>query len=89
MVAGFGGTGMFNLIFATSRPTVIVLNQESYDARNEDLISGLLGCDLHYFWSAADQDHPPGEFSYSAFQSGWEFDFGRNESALRALLAGL
>ncbi|WP_181310470.1 glycosyltransferase family 61 protein [Nocardioides campestrisoli] len=89
VVAGFGGTGMFNLIFATSRPTVIVLNQESYDARNEDLISGVLGCDLHYFWSAADQSHPPGEFSYSAFQSGWEFDFDRNEAALRGLLAGL
>lgn len=89
VVAGFGGTGMFNLVHAANRPVVIVLNQESYDARNEDLITGLRGCDLHYFWSAADRSHPDDGFSYRAFQSEWAFDFERNGAPLRRLLADL
>ena len=89
VVAGFGGTGLFNLVFSTRAPTVIVLNHDSYDARNEHVITAVLGSDVHYFWSRADISHPEGRFSKHAFRSSWEFDMQANAPALRDLLASL
>lgn len=89
VVAGFGGSGLFSLMYAEKQPTVIVLNQESYDARNEHLFATVLGCDAHYFWSAPDIAQPAGGWSYEAFQSTWEFDFERNRADLERLLKSL
>jgi capsular polysaccharide biosynthesis protein len=89
VVAGFSGSGMFNLLYARRRPTVIVLAHTSYTARNEHLIAMVKGCPIHYYWSAADRDHPAGGFAMGAFMSGWAFDFERNGAALDELLSGL
>jgi capsular polysaccharide biosynthesis protein len=89
VIAGFGGSAMFNLTYAQKAETFIVLNHESYTHRNEHLFTSLLGGDVHYFWSPADVAHPPGGFSKRAFQSAWEFDFDRNGAELERLLRSL
>jgi capsular polysaccharide biosynthesis protein len=89
VVAGFGGAGMFNLAYARSVETVIVLNQWSYQARNEHLFAAAHGAELHCFWSRPNQEHPEGGFSYHAHQSRWAFDFRTNGPPLRRLLDGL
>ncbi len=89
VVAGFGGTGLFNLIFAAHGPPVVVLNQAAYDARNEELITAARGSDLHYFWSAPDLPQPARGFDYAAFQSPWTFDLAQHRVPLRDLLASL
>ena len=89
VVAGFGGTGLFNLMFSTRSPRVIVLNHDAYDARNEHVITAVLGSDIHYFWSRADISHPEGRFSKHAFRSSWEFDMEANRAALVDLLDSL
>jgi len=89
VVAGFGGAGMFNLAYARSVETVIVLDQWAYQARNEHLFATVHGANLHCFWSRPQRDHPPGGYSYPAHQSRWRFDFDRNGPQLRTLLHGL
>lgn len=89
VVGGFGGTGMFNLIFATQSPTVVFLGHSAYDARNEELITAVRGCDIHYLWSEPDQQQPADGFDYKAFQSSWTFDLTRHGSVLRDLLHSL
>ncbi|GEP35844.1 hypothetical protein NSZ01_36120 [Nocardioides szechwanensis] len=86
VVAGFAGTGMFNLAYAHRAEHVIVLSQESYDARNEHLFAAVHGATIDYFFSPAEIAHPEGDWSYEAFQSPWSFDFDRLGSALEALL---
>ena len=89
VVAGFGGAGMFNLVYARALDTVIVLNQWAYEARNEHLFAAAHGARLHTFWSAPDVDHPPGRSTYTAHQSGWAFDMAHLEQPLNALLESL
>lgn len=88
VVAGFGGSGMFNLVYAQSVETVIVLDQWAYQARNEHLFAAIHGAELHCFWSRPNRDHPPGGFAYRAHQSPWAFDFDSNGRELRKLLEG-
>jgi len=89
VIAGFGGSAMFNLMFAKAVETTIVLNHESYTARNEHLFAALKGGNLHYFWSRADVDPSARGRSKAAERSAWDFDFARNGEALTKLLAGL
>lgn len=89
MIAGFGGTGLFNLVFAAQAPPVIVLNHSGYDARNEELITAARGSDVHTFWSDPDRPQPAGGFDYRAFQSSWTFDLDQHGDRLRDLLAEL
>jgi hypothetical protein len=67
----------------------VVLNHESYTARNEHLYAAVLGCTEHYFWSPADIAHPTNGWSADAYYSGWEFDFERNLDQLTRLLRSL
>ncbi|MFC4783170.1 glycosyltransferase 61 family protein [Nocardioides sp. MAHUQ-72] len=87
VVAGFGGSAMFNLMFAKSVETVVLLSHEAYTARNEHLYTSLTGGDVHYFWSRPDVEHPEGGWSQEAFTAAWEFDFGRNGDELAQVLA--
>jgi capsular polysaccharide biosynthesis protein len=89
VVAGFGGAGMFNLVYSHAVETVIVLNQWAYEARNEHLFAAVHGARLHSFWSPPHVDHPPGGSSYDAHQSGWTFDIEHLEQPLDALLESL
>ena len=86
VVAGLGGSGLFNTLFSQNLETLVVLNAEGYTARNEHLVSAVLGCDTHYFWSTPDTPHPAGGWTWDGYRSDWEFDFARNQEALVKLL---
>ena len=86
VIAGFGGSALFNLMFARRLSTLIVLAHEAYTARNEHLFTTLLGGDVHYFWSEPDIAHPSGGWDQRAFYSDWEFDFERNRAPLDELV---
>jgi capsular polysaccharide biosynthesis protein len=89
VVAGFGGSAMFNVLFSHGPRATILLNHEAYTARNEHLFAAVLGGELHYFWSTPDLPHPEGRWSQEAYYSPWEFDFDRNAGPLDDLLRGL
>ncbi|GAA4684529.1 glycosyltransferase family 61 protein [Nocardioides nanhaiensis] len=88
VVAGFGGTGMFNLAFARDVEQVVVLAHTAYDARNEHLMAAVHGVPVHYLWSEPDVPHPEGAWSYEAFQSPWTFGVDRHRATLARLLGG-
>ncbi|MEX0426278.1 DUF563 domain-containing protein [Nocardioides sp. DS6] len=85
-VAGFGGSGMFNIVYARGLEKLVVLNQEAYIARNEHMFCSLIGAEEHYLWSAPEVARPDGRFSLESFQGDWRFDFERNEADLRKAL---
>ncbi len=87
VIAGFGGSGMFNLVYAHALETVIVLNQSAYWGRSEHLFATALDVDSHFFWSDPDPGHVEG--SYAGHQSDWEFDFSRDGVPLEQLLGDL
>jgi capsular polysaccharide biosynthesis protein len=89
VVAGFGGSAMFNTVFAERLEHMIVLTQEAYTARNEVLISLPLGVRLHYFWNPPRIPHPPGDWTEEAYKSDWTFDFSRHRRELNALVRSL
>lgn len=89
VIAGFGGSAMFNLMHADNLKTLIVLSHESYTATNEYLLVADRDCDVHYFWSAADIAQPERGGSQAAFQSSWAFDFTHNRAELDALFESL
>lgn len=89
VIAGFGGSAMFNMMFSQKMATVIVLSHEAYTARNEHLFTSLLGGDVNYFWSVPDIQHPENGWSQDAFYSDWEFDFERNRKPLEELIKWL
>jgi capsular polysaccharide biosynthesis protein len=89
VIAGFGGSAMFNMMYAEKMTTAIVLSHEAYTARNEHLFTSLLGGEVNYFWSVPDIQHPENGWSQDAFYSDWEFDFERNLKHLEELIASL
>ena len=89
IIAGFGGSALFNIMYCRKLQTLILLSHEAYTARNEHLFSSLSDVTVHYFWSPPDIPHPPDGWLQDAFYSGWEFDFTRNEGSLRSLLTSL
>lgn len=86
-IAGFAGSGMYDMLFAGNLEKVFVLTHEANTGRNEHLFASLLAEEIQYFWSKPDIDHPAGKFSSEAFNSPWDFDFESNRSALSAALA--
>lgn len=89
VIAGFGGSAMFNVMFARSLQTLVLLSHEAYSARNEYLFTSLMDCEVHYFWSPPDIPHPKNGWSLDAFYSDWEFDFDRNGRELDEMLSSL
>ncbi|GAA0958562.1 glycosyltransferase family 61 protein [Frigoribacterium faeni] len=87
VVAGFGGAGMFNVLFAAAPKAVILLSHESYLAKDEQLFGLLSGAQVHVFWSAADVPRVEGSWNPDAFKSAWEFDFARNTGDLEEVLS--
>ncbi|GAA3697977.1 hypothetical protein GCM10022399_12910 [Terrabacter ginsenosidimutans] len=85
-IAGFGGSGMFSLMFAPGARCVL-LSGNANTANNEYLIGSVVGLDLHYFWSPSDIQHPEGGWTNEAFHSGFTFELDRFADDLRATLA--
>ena len=85
-IAGFGGSGMFSLMFAPGARCVL-LSGNANTANNEYLIGSVVGLDLHYFWSPSDIQHPKGGWTNEAFHSGFTFELDRFADEIRAALA--
>lgn len=86
IIAGFGGSGMFNMMFAPDA-LVILLSGHSYNAENEHLIAAANGNRVHYFWGQSELEMPAdGHFSVAAFRSAWTFDLRRHKRELRKLV---
>jgi capsular polysaccharide biosynthesis protein len=85
-IAGFGGSGMFSLMFAPGARCVL-LSGNANTANNEYLIGSVVGLDLHYFWSPSDVQHPKGGWTNEAFHSGFTFEVDRFADEIRATLA--
>jgi capsular polysaccharide biosynthesis protein len=89
VIAGFGGSGMFNMMFRTEPATVIVIRPSSYTSVNEYMISSVLGHRLIQIDSKPDVDHPQGRWTFDAFYSDFTFDFDREGRDLERALATL
>ena len=89
VVAGFGGSGMFNLMHCQQLDNVIVLNSEGYIARNEHLYAAVLGARADYFWGVPDVPAVRRSWTQASYTSPWRFDFDRNGAALDEVLRGL
>lgn len=89
VIAGFGGSAMFNMMYADKLEHMIVVTHEAYGARNEYLYTAVLGGQAHYFWSTPDIPQLVKGYNWRAFVSDWAFDFDRNREPLESLLATL
>ena len=88
VVAGFSGSAMFNLMHTRRLEATIVLGQNAYLARNEQLFSTVLGGELHYFWSPADVPPPEaGKRTKASVRSSWTFDFAEQGADLERVIA--
>lgn len=86
VVAGFGGSGMFNAVYCTRPGRRIVISSDRYIARNEWAISAAKGDDYHHFFGEAELRPGDTTAKWRVFQSPFSFDFARDGAALRALL---
>jgi hypothetical protein len=88
VVAGFGGSALFNVMHTRRLEALVVLNHDAYFARNEHLFASVKGGESHYFWSPPDS-RPDDPFARDALRSSWEFDEARLGDELDRLLARL
>ncbi|WP_169570569.1 glycosyltransferase family 61 protein [Nocardioides insulae] len=89
VVAGYAGSGMFGLLWAEEPKEVILITSESYSARNEWLIAGLVGHQVHVAWCRSEAEWSDGRWQPGAFQAGFHFDFEREGAFVKEVVAGL
>jgi capsular polysaccharide biosynthesis protein len=87
VVAGFAGSALFSLLYATHVEKVILLTHTQYTARNEWLYSVSAAEELHYFWSDPETKARQGVRWAESFHSSWTFDFPRLGSELAETVA--
>ena len=88
VVAGFGGSALFNVMHTRRLEALVVLNNSSYFARNEHLFASVKGGESHYFWSPPDVP-PEDPLSRDALRTSWEFDVAGLGDDLDRLLSDL
>lgn len=88
VIAGFGGSGMFNAIYARHPGVRIVIASANFTC-NEYLISAVQGGEIHCFWQEPLTAHPEAGWSRAAYMSDFEFDFANDGPALSRLLDSL
>jgi Glycosyltransferase 61 len=88
VVAGVGGSALFNVMHTRRLDALVVLNNSAYFARNEHLFAAVKGGESHYFWSPPDL-RPDDPLSREALRSSWEFDVAELGDDLDRLLAAL
>jgi capsular polysaccharide biosynthesis protein len=89
VIAGFAGSGMFQIAFAGGPKHVILVGSESYTASNEYLISSVVGHRLDLVLCRPDVPSDGPGFSNVSYQSDFTYDDRREGAFLRAVLAGL
>lgn len=85
IVAGFGGSNMFNTMYAPGA-TKVVVSGTSYRANNEQLIASVVGGDIHYFWGRSEIEHPKGKWTKAAYLSNFTVDLGRYGSEIERIV---
>lgn len=80
VVAGFAGSGLFQLEFTPTPKRVITIGHARYNAANEYLMASLLGHELNQVVSVPERDH---------FQSRFRFDNDREGRWLAEVFASL
>ncbi|WP_019136649.1 glycosyltransferase family 61 protein [Cellulomonas massiliensis] len=85
VVAGFAGSGMFNMMFAPGA-RVIVISGDSYTAANEELFAAANANDIHFFWGRSLVPTVGGRYDVKAFKSNWTFDLPRFRDELLELV---
>ena len=89
VVAGYSGSGVFNLCLTESAKRVVLVSSDGYSAKNEFLIASVLGHRMDVVWCNADLPMPEVAFVKSAYESAFSMDFEREGRELEALLASL
>jgi len=89
VVAGFIGSGLFNLMFAGAPKPVLIVASESYTGKNEALIAGVLGHDLHIAWSRSEGEWVGDRFARGDYHAGFTVDLEREGAFLRDAIAAL
>jgi hypothetical protein len=86
-VAGFAGSGMFQIGFTGGPRHVVVVTSENYPCHNEYLMSALLGHRLDVVVCRPDVPRRDGVFDRKAFHSDFVFDPAREGAFLDRALA--
>ncbi len=88
VIAGFAGSGLFNVCFASDKKHLIMLQHAAYSATNEYLMASVLGHDIDAIVSEVD---PESELNRNVkrFQSSFTVDFDREGAYLARALADL
>ena len=89
VVAGFAGSGMFQIAFAGGPKHVILVGSESYTASNEYLISSVVGHRLDLVLCRPDVPKTKRRFDNRSYQSDFTYDDAREGVFLREALASL
>ena len=88
VVAGFAGSGMFQIALAGGPKHVVLVGSESYTASNEYLISSVVGHRLDLVLCRPDVVRTAG-FDNASYQSDFTYDDRREGVFLRSVLAEL
>lgn len=88
VIAGYSGSGMFTTMFSGEPKHVILVQSESYTAKNEVMIAAALGHRLDIAWCVAEKPWEAG-WRREVFHSSYRFDHGREGVWLDRILAGL
>lgn len=87
-IAGYSGSGLFNIMFCRNATHVISIGSDSYNAVNEHLICSIKNINLDYIW--ADSLIKQGtSWSEKAFKSDYSFNYERDENYLLDVLSKL
>lgn len=83
VIAGFAGSGMFNMQFCPTPRHVIAIGPTSYPSRNEYMICAAAGHRLDHVWSQPDPEQVRGPKPQYA---GFRFDFDREGRFLMQII---
>ena len=89
VIAGFAGSGLFNICFAPEKKRVIMLEHNAYTATNEYLMASVLGHDLVAVVSDLERTEDDERQGVTRFQSSFRVDFDREGRYLTRVLEGL
>ena len=87
IIAGFAGSGMYQIAFTGRPKQVVAIAAEAYPAHNEHHMASVLGHRLDLVVCRADVPRAdPGKFSPASYASSYAFDMQRDAAAVRELV---
>ena len=91
VIAGFSGSGLFNVTFASEPKHLIMVGSESYTARNEHMIAAVLGHRVDIATCRSDNERTvTGHWKPGSFHAGFTYEpDSPGGMHLRAVLAAL